>query len=531
MKKNSLLDLLPLFLYFLLSISLLAQALNYTGGQIGYPVDDTFIHMAMARHFAQDGRWSVDLSPFTSASSSPFWTLLLGVTFRLVGVRDWAAGLLSLLTGAAALLTAQRLLTYSTRRLVRIVLVILVLLFTPLQVLGLTGMEHALHALITAAVLWSASEWLGARQRASRPGWGLLALCAVLPVIRYEGLFLLFWIGLALLRQKRLRAALTLGAAGASLMTLYGIISLRNGWAFFPNSVLVKGTSNLSSTAGLAQFLTQGIVNLLDTPALFGLIVAILLAFAVGESLGLLSPAQRWRVGLFAGMFGLHLQLAKTGWFFRYEAYLIFTGSLLLMELLAVLLRWLQSRPPLRFSPLSAAALALTLLVLLPLAYRGGNALAAYPLAVRNIHEQQVQMARFVHRFYNGRTVVANDIGAISYYNDIHLIDIVGLANRQTARWWQDGTWSPEKVDRLAREEGAALAILYPDWFDLYPKPTNWVEAGRWRIADNIVCTSDTVSFYALGADQADEITQNLRAFSSELPPTVEWQLVGPQTP
>lgn len=531
MLNNRILKFFPLLIYFLISTALLAQALNYTGGQIGYPVDDAFIHMAIARHFAQDGRWSVDLSPFTSASSSPLWTLLVGVTFRLVGVRDWAAVLLSLLAGAAALLTAQRLLAHSTRRLVRVVLVILVLIFTPLPVLGLTGMEHALHALITALVLWSAAEWLGSRERSSRPGWGLLALCAVLPVTRYEGLFLLVWIGLALLWQKRLRAALAFGAASASLMTFYGIISLRNGWAFFPNSVLVKGTASLSSTAGLAQFLTQGIVNLLDTPALFGLIVAILLAFAVSESLGLLNPAQRWRVGLFAGMFGLHLQLAKTGWFFRYEAYLIFTGSLLLMELLAVLLRWLQSRPPGRFSPLSVAVLVMTLLLLLPLAYRGGNALAAYPLAVRNIHEQQVQMARFVHRFYNGQTVVANDIGAISYYNDIHLIDIVGLANRQTARWWQDGTWSPEKVDRLASAEGAALAILYPEWFELYPKPNNWVETGRWRIADNIVCTSDTVGFYALGADRADEIAQHLRAFSSELPPTVQWQVLAPQNP
>ncbi|MEW6180214.1 MAG: hypothetical protein AB1522_09835 [Chloroflexota bacterium] len=531
MRKSSLLDLLPLFLYLLLTAALLALALTNTGGQTGYPVDDAYIHMAIARHFAQHGRWSVDLSAFTSASSSPLWTFLMAAVFRIIGVRDWAALLLSLLAGAAALLTAQRLLTNSGRRLVRAALAVLVLIFTPLPVLGLTGMEHALHALLSAAVLWSAAEFLAAREQSIRSRPGLLILCALLPIIRYEGLFLLLWVLLALLWQKRLRAALTLGTAGASLVTLYGLISLANGWAFFPNSVLVKSSPALTSMAGLAQFLTQGIVNLLDTPALFGLILAVLLAFALGEGLGLLVPAQRWRVGLFSGMFLLHVQLAKVGWFFRYEAYLIFTGSLLLMELLAVLVKWLQSRPQVRFTPFTATALTITLLLLLPLAYRGGNALSAYPLAVRNIHEQQVQMARFVNRFYNGKTIVANDIGAISYYNDIHLIDIVGLANRQTGRWWQEGNWSLEKVNHLAAEQGAALAVLYPQWFDLYPKPDEWVEAGRWRIADNIVCTSDTVGFYALSPAQEGKIAQNLRAFSPALPPTVEWQVTVPPTP
>lgn len=528
MKKNIPLDLLPLFLYLLLTITLLAQALSYTGGQIGYPMDDAFIHMAIARHLAEDGRWSVDLSPFTSASSSPLWTLLLAATFRLIGVRDWAALLLSLLAGAGAVLTAQRLLAASGRRLVRVILAILVVIFTPLPALGLTGMEHALHALLTAAVLWKGSQFLAERQRSIRQNSGLWMLCALLPVTRYEGLFLSFWLILALLWQKRLRDALSIGLASGSLAAVYGWISLANGWAFFPNSVLVKSSVDLSSLTGLTQFLTQGIYNLLYTPALFGLILALLLAFAAGESLGLLNPAQRWRVGLFAGMFALHLQLAKVGWFFRYEAYLVFAGSLLLMELFAILLKWLQNRPPARFTPVAAAVLTLTLLLLLPIAYRGGNALSAYPLAVRNIHEQQVQMARFVSRFYNGQTIVANDIGAISFYADISLIDVVGLANRQTGRWWQEGAWSPEKVDQLAREERASLAILYPEWFDLYPKPDDWVEVGRWQIADNIVCTSDTVSFYALSPEQADQIAQKLRVFSSELPPTVMWKVMTP---
>lgn len=531
MRKITFPALLPLLLYILLSIALLAQALSNTGGQPGYPVDDAFIHMAIARHFIQDCRWSVDLSLFTSATSSPLWTLLLAGAFRLLGVRDWAAMLLSQLSGAAALLLAQRLLAKAGRRMIRLTFLVLIVMFTPLPVLGLTGMEHALHSLLTAAVLWMGSLYLAEKSPPSSLRRGLLVLCALLPVTRYEGLFLLFWLIAGLLFQRRWRDALVTGLASASLMTVYGLISLANGWAFFPNSVLVKSQVNLFSATGLSQFLTQGIYNLLDTPALFGLIVAVWLAYALAESSGLTSPPLRWRVALFSGMFAFHMQLAKTGWFFRYEAYLIFAGGLILMELAALLLKRLESEPRLRFTPLVAAGLGVVLLLLLPIAYRGGNAFSAYPLAVRNIHEQQVQMARFVSRFYNGQTIVANDIGAISYYADIQLVDVVGLADRETGNWWREASWSTAKVDQLAREQAASLAILFPEWFDLYPQPPDWVEVGRWRIADNIVCTSDTVAFYALSPTQVNQIARNLRAFSSELPQTVQQQLNTPSAP
>ena len=173
MKKITLPALLPCALYILLSMALLAAALLNTGGQIGYPVDDAFIHMAIARHFVQDGRWSVDLSPFTSATSSPLWTLLLAATFRLFGVRDWVALLLSLLSGAAALLLAQRLLAKTGRRMIRLTFVVLILIFTPLPVMGLTGMEHALHSLLTIAVLWSGSLVMAEKSPSSTRRWGL----------------------------------------------------------------------------------------------------------------------------------------------------------------------------------------------------------------------------------------------------------------------------------------------------------------------------------------------------------------------
>ncbi len=516
-----------LLLYALLCLSLLAQALALTGGAPGYPVDDSFIHMAMARHFAQDGRWSVDLSPFTSATSSPLWTLLLGAAFRLLGALDWIPLALNLLIGVAALVYAAALLRSRTTRLVQVFLLVLLLLFTPLPVLVLTGMEHSLHALLSAALLFTGARFVVERSPSVRLRWGFLALCALLPVTRYEGLFLLLPILLTLAFRRRWVDALSATLAGASLMVIYGGISLANGWDFLPNSVLLKGQEGLWTTQGMARFLSQGIYNLLDTPALFGLILAVLLAYILAETRGALSGAQRWGVLFFTVMFALHLQLARVGWFFRYESYLIFCGVLVLADIAASLLPSIQAGQaggaparPLKFSPPLAAGLVLALLLLLPLAYRGGNAMAAYPQAVGNIHEQQVQMGRFLRQFYNGQTVAANDIGAIAYLADVRLLDFVGLASRDVAQLRSSGLWSSREVRQLVDAHQPALVMIYDLWFEEVIPP-EWERVGEWRIQNNVVCGSDTVSFYAVDSVQQAQLVANLKAFSPKLPPRV----------
>lgn len=516
-----------LLLYGVLCLSLLASALALTGGAVGYPLDDTFIHMAMARHFAQDGRWSIDLRPFTSVTSSPLWTLLLSGAFRLVGALDWVPLALNLLIGVGALIYAAGLLDTRMSRLPQVVLLALLLLFTPLPVLALTGMEHTLHAVLSAALLFTGARFVAERKPATWLRWSFLALCALLPVTRYEGLFLLLPILLALAFQRRWIDALSSVAAGASLMSLYGWISIANGWDFLPNPVLVKGQVDLGTILGMVRFLNHGINSLLITPALFGLILAVLLAYIIAEMRTVLASAQRWRVLIFTGMFALHLQSAHVGWFFRYESYLIFCGMLVLADLSASLLQSMQSSSRAnitmkraRFSPPVVAGLALAVLLLLPLASRSGNALSTYPLAVRNIHEQQVQMGRFLGQFYNGQSVAASDIGAITYLADVRLLDLIGLASRDVAHLRAKNQWSSREVRQLVETHQPVLVMTYDLWFEEVI-PAEWIAVGRWQIQNNVIAGQDTVTFYVVDPAKQSQLAANLKAFSSSLPPSV----------
>jgi len=290
---------------------------------------------------------------------------------------------------------------------------------------------------------------------------------------------------------------------------------------FLPNSVFLKGRADTSSIIGWLRFITPIIIWLIKEPSLYSLMLGLLLAFLINKSNGLIAESQQIRLYLYIGMILLHLQFAKLGWFFRYEAYLIFSGSVILMELAIDWIRFLREKNSLQVSISSVTGVAIVTLLLIPLLYRGGKAIAFYPLAVKNIYEQQVQMGRFISRFYSGRIIAANDIGAINYYADIYLIDLYGLASLEITDLKINHKLNAETIDRLVRQKNVDLIVIYPSWYeDLLPQ--SWIPIGNWVIEENVVCGSDLVEFYAINPSQVNTILQNLISFSHLLPRTIK---------
>jgi aryl-alcohol dehydrogenase-like predicted oxidoreductase len=54
--------------------------------------------------------------------------------------------------------------------------------------------------------------------------------------------------------------------------------------------------------------------------------------------------------------------------------------------------------------------------------------------------------------------------------------------------------------------------------------PMEWIPVGEWTIRDNVVCGGDTVTFFAVGANEARQVSENLRSFSNRLPKDVGWR-------
>ena len=487
---------------------LVAWSLRHSGGHLVYALDDAYIHMAMARNLAEHGVFGVTRYGFTSSSSSPLWTLLLAGLFALIGARDWLPLALNVLVAAALLIVADRVLSaHAVAPRPRLLALLAVVFLTPLPALALVGQEHILHAALTLAFAGLLTS--------SGSGPALLVLAPLLTAARYEGLFLVLVGCLVLAARRRLRFALVLGAASLLPPIAYGLVSLAHGWYPLPNPVLLKGALGEPLTGwrrlGLVPFL-GGWSELARTPHLLALVVV--------AAIGLLA---RWRTPssregtlllLFLGPTLLHLQYARTGWFYRYEAYLVALG----IVAIGVALHGVGGTVRPAWLPVLLVSAAL-----LACAIRGVRSYVETPGAVGNIYEQQIQMGRFLARFYAGQAVAANDIGAICYLADVRILDLWGLASREVAEAKLSGRYATRGIAELARARDVRVAVIYERWLEAAGGvPAEWVRAGRWRVARNVVLGDRTVAFYAVDPGEAAPLADHLRAFAPELPPGVE---------
>src|SRR5258708_2928117 len=65
---------------------MVTEVLNHNQGVFSYPLDDSYIHLAVAKNLAQSGVWGISGHEFASAASSILFPLLLAVIFKIFGV-------------------------------------------------------------------------------------------------------------------------------------------------------------------------------------------------------------------------------------------------------------------------------------------------------------------------------------------------------------------------------------------------------------------------------------------------------------
>ena len=514
----------------------LAASLRLTHGNLAYALDDTYVHMAMARHFAQDGVWGVTPFEFSNSSSAPLWTLLLAGVFKLFGARSILPFLLNVLTAMLAIFLFGRIvwrrLPEATRA-THLALSLALILFTPLVPLVFTGQEHTLQLALTllfadcAARLTGGEAPTGGETPTGRFGrWLLPATALLLPMVRYESLFLILSFCLLAWRGHR-RTALAVGALALAGPLLYGLVSVSHGWHLVPNTLLIKAHLPRGHAGRWVLLLTglTALRMLVENPHLLVLAASALLLLSLPEARERgLRRSDRHLLLLFLGALLLHLSLADTGWFYRYEAYLVALGVLAVGIGFVALLR--PALPPGAPAPrplrafAGVAVMSCLLITTAALARRGVTAALETPRATANIYQQQVQIGLFLREYYEGATVALNDIGAADFFADIHCLDLAGLADRQADTSVSVGGLYVAGInDEAIRRQGARLAVLYPSWFRI---PPGWVPCGTWTMKDNVVNGDTRVAFFALDGAEVDPLTAHLREFSRRMPAEVE---------
>ncbi len=496
---------LALAVYAAVASVVLATSMVLTRGELVLPLDDAYIHFAIARTLADHHAYGLQPGAFSTPSSSLLWPLLLALPRWLGAPLDWSALVIGLVAGAASLVLVEDVLAREgvTMR-ARTILLFAIGALVPLVPMALLGMEHSLHIAVVLALVSEVARLEG-RSR------GRIFLLAALAVsLRYESAFvvaaLAAWMVVASRgsRSKHARqfiAALLIGSIIP--VALAAAFFSSHGAPLLPASVVLKRTH--FTLGGLPQLLLQ---RFLEHPHVPGLLVTLGIAWRHDR-------AGRARIWLFVGgvSLGGHATVAQLGWLYRYESHAI---AVLLVGLgLAAALTAVRAARALAFCAVVA---------LVPVALRASFAHAALPQASRNVAEQQCEIGRFVRELAPRDPVAVNDVGAVAYLGEAPVLDLLGLADLRVARargMRIDAPLSREQVRRFTEEDRVSLAVLYEPWFQ-GAVPEAWIPLERWRIRDNRVCAFDTVTFFATRAEAAGELRRALAAYRPRLPARVD---------
>ncbi|HTL07034.1 MAG TPA: hypothetical protein VL307_02215, partial [Chitinophagaceae bacterium] len=164
-------------------------ALKKTNGHFCYPLDDTFIHMAVSKNLALHGNWGITPSGFVSTSSSPLFTIVLALFFKLFSVKLLMPLLISSIGTVLIIIAIQKeLATHSRLSTNNQVLCMLATLLTgAIPALTLLGMEHTLQIAFTLFFVHSIACLLQAKDR--QHYWRAAAWAALMTATRYENVF------------------------------------------------------------------------------------------------------------------------------------------------------------------------------------------------------------------------------------------------------------------------------------------------------------------------------------------------------
>lgn len=521
--------LMGLFILWITIIWLLNGSLSINNGTFIYVLDDPYVHMAMAKNFVYHGVLGVDQYGFTSSSSSPLWILLLSTIYFAFGVNDLIPLIINVIFATITVLMAYLILNYYKLSSFYNLLFLLIFIFlTPIPALVFTGMEHLLQIILTLSFAFISAIMLSKEEYGGLKLYLLIILAALSVAVRYENIFIIFIVAILFIMRKQLLNSISLLISGLIPVIVYGIYSSFMGWFFLPNSLITKSTFVENK---IQIFSVDGIFRFLDN---FKSIMSIHLFIPVTLSLGILiyrldKEKNGWNspnllLIIFIGAILLHMLLARVGWFYRYEAYLLSLG---ILAIAVGIKEYLPSMLKVNKNQISKylAIILLIFLLFFPIADRGYNSIKETPKASHNIYDQQYQMALFVKEYYSGNAVSLNDVGTVNYYADIKSVDLLGLSGLEVSKSILKGNYSIDDMDNLTRKNNVKVAIIYEDLFKEYLTggiPPQWVKVGEWKISNKITPFMDTVTIYAVDPGEEASLIKNLKDFSHKLPRDVQ---------
>ncbi len=495
-------------------------------GVIAFPLDDAYIHLAIAKNFVLHGVWGVTPWEQVSASSSPAWIFILSAMMLMFGNQVWIPVALNVAAAIGLAFTLDRLLKPYIPALGWRALSLTVLLgFLPLYSFVAIGMEHTFQMFIIALYfgfvlkIFSRDRSFNAKEAAL-----FFGLTAVMVSIRVENAILFPIPFLYVLYKKDFKGVIAFAAGPLIAFGAFAAFMTARGLPIEPNSMAVKRTAIPNGANPIGFLANTAAHNLTSHTELLILFLGLFVLFVIHLA-GKGRSASRMLLAVPLLGFVLHSVNGQYGSFFRYEGYLMLFSFLTLAVVLA---EQFKVGGLTKGMGLAIAVAAVAALSMMPV--RTWTVTSQLPFAMANIGHQQLQIARFFARFYPQRSIMVNDIGAVCYYGEPRLLDSGGLATESVSKAFLRGEYTQEFLEREMTRRGVQVGAIFPSW--LRGKPSGeMVFVGDWILTNNVVCADPRVDFFATEtAGEAANLIRNLEAYDAELPKDVERHRRRPET-
>ena len=431
---------------------LAASALKY---RIGFPLDDSWIHLTYARNLALHGEWAFQPGKPSAGSTAPLWTALLSIGFFLkLAPYIWTYFLGTLLLLGMGLLGEMVVRRISPAYQSRFPWVGLFLtLEWHLVWSAASGMETLLHALVVTLVL--GMLMIGSRRFMTL---GLLAgLCVW---VRPDGITLLGPIAVHALAGngsgKKRWQDLSLSLVGfASLFAPYLLFNLILDGSPMPNTFYAK-------QAEYAAWQARPLESRLGALALQFLAGPCLVIFPGSVAWLIMSLRKRdWSTLAcfiwFAGYLLLYVERLPV---YQHGRYIMPAMPVFFLWGLAALMEFLSSNKFGRYHWIISTGWkslvgALSVVFWLVSANTYANAVAL-------IESEMVVSAKWVaENVPPDEIIAAHDIGALGYFDEHELIDLAGLVSPEVIPFIRN----EEKLAEYLDTQGVRYLIAFPDFY------------------------------------------------------------------
>ncbi|MDH3254572.1 MAG: hypothetical protein OEM62_06235 [Acidobacteriota bacterium] len=510
------LQVAPLILGLVLCALYLAAEVSYLGGELGLPLDDSWIHLQFARNLAHGDGLSYNPGELVAGSTAPLWTAVLSLLFMLPGSPLLWAKLVGAGFYAGGIAASRQLaLELDMSPGLAIVAAVMTAATGWLVWSALSGMEVPLFIFLS---MWGVILHIRERRDERRPPLSLFLLGAGV-LARPEGLLLLALAvvdrlilptsegrGVLRLRRPRLEPVLTGGMAAAILIAPVGLFNLAASGSSLPTTFDAKST-------GL-QSLLPNLHALYEMLSIFFSVYPYFTFTAVAGCLVMVERLGRKRdVGLLPALWLIGLPLAYStlggaqenviaGNFGRY--YFPLFPILVVLGLLGVeravrasvwTVRAAGARLPVGFLLLAVVAW--------PAVTGVHRCLGRYLQSLGNVQQSDVEMARWLSgRLAPEALLAVNDVGALKYLLPNPIVDLAGIIDpeaplyireaKSQGRDWHDG------VLRFLEEERPDYLVIFPEWYPRFARPDSPFRLlYRLEIPHNITMGGNSVGVYS----------------------------------